>query len=195
MDLENHHRLAEAMRLAKLELRRQETAARRWTSSRIDETEVAFNIFSRLLSSDGIRAALYSLLRRTDYRYIAIFRFRAGQATSVVYVDRQNLNDLQAGEVPDTATYCCFVRERNEPFVTADAVYDSRTVGHVAREVIRAYCGVPLVTPEGGFVGTLCHYDVEPRDPEQLDPELLMRAASALVKSGQIPPYPTLAEG
>jgi len=160
------------------------------TSGDINDTAVAFNVFSRLLATEGLRAALYALLRRTDYRFIAIFRFQDGLATSVVYVDRQDLSATQAAEVPDTATYCCFARDRDTAFVTSDASADSRTQGHPARDVVRAYCGIPIFQPEGGLIGTLCHYDLEPRDPDQLDLELLLQAASAIEQSGLVPPYP-----
>lgn len=159
-------------------------------SGAVDETAVALSVFDRLLASDGPRAALYSLLRRTDYRFISIFRFRDGKATSVVHVDREKLAVVQAGEVPDTATYCCYVRDRNGAFVTADAMRDRRTQAHVAREAVRSYCGIPILTPEGELLGTLCHYDFEPRDPAQIDLELLLQAASLLARSDLIPPYP-----
>lgn len=169
----------------------QAPARRLWTAALIDQTEVAYKVFANLLETDGLRAALYSLLRRTDYRFIAIFRFQGGKATSVCYVDRQNLGDLDAGEVLDTATYCSFVRDVEGAFVTADAVRDARTLDHAARDVVRAYCGLPLVAPDGQFIGTLCHYDLVPRDPEQLDPALLVRAGRALAQSGLVPPYPS----
>ena len=184
--------LAEALRTAGHHLAdaANEPQKQPWRSSRIDQTEVAFKVFTNLLASDGVRAAMYSLLRRTDYRFIAIFRFQGGKAASVVYVDRENLNDLASGEVSDTATYCGFVRDANGAFVTADAMKDLRVTEHIARDVVRAYCGLPLVAADGTFIGTLCHYDLAPRDPEQLDPVLLVRAAAALVASGTIPAYP-----
>ena len=159
-------------------------------SGKIDPTAVAFSVFSKLLASDGLRAALYSLLRRTDYRFISIFRFKDGKATSAVHVDREDLSLLQASEVPDTATYCCYVRDGNGAFVTADTLADTRTEGHPAREAVRAYCGIPLVDAEGGFIGTLCHYDLVPRDPAQLDVALLAQVAAAIAASGLVPPYP-----
>lgn len=45
--------------------------------------------------------------------------------------------------------------------------------------------------PDGDLIGTLCHYDLLPRDPEQLDLELLLQAASALSAPGVVPPYPS----
>jgi hypothetical protein len=161
-----------------------------WPAGRIDQTAVAFSVFSKLLAAEGVRAALYSLLRRTDYRFISIFRFKDGMATSAAHVDREDLSVQQAAEVSDTATYCCYVRDGNGAFVTADALIDGRTAQHAAREAIRAYCGVPIMDPEGTLIGTLCHYDVVPRDPEQLDLELLVQASSALAAPGVVPPYP-----
>lgn len=158
----------------------------------VDQTAVAFRVFQRLLDAGDIREALYSLLRLTDYRFIAIFRFQDGRATSVVYVDREDLLATQADEVPDTATYCCYVRNGNKAFVTADALLDPRTATHVARDVVRSYCGIPIMEPEGALIGTLCHYDLVPRDPNQLDLDLLLQAASAIEQSGKVPPYPEL---
>lgn len=107
-----------------------------------------------------------------------------------MYLDRENLTVPEAGEVADTATYCCFVRDRRGAFVTADALDDSRTLGHPAREAVRAYGGIPIMDPDGQSIGTLCHYDLIARDPAQLDLELLLQAASALSAPGIVPPYP-----
>lgn len=156
----------------------------------IDPTVVAFNVFANLLSTDGIRAALYSVLRRSNYRFISIFRFRDGLATSAVHVDREDLSVTQASEVPDTATYCHYVRESGRPFVTAQASSDARTVGHPSRDVVLSYCGIPIFEPEGALIGVLCFHDVVPREPDQLDLELLVQVSSALAQSGLVPPYP-----
>ena len=159
-------------------------------TGKINPTAVAFNVFANLLETDGIRAALYSVLRLSKYRFISIFRFKDGKATSCVHVDRENLGVTQAGEVADTATYCCFVRNAERAFVTADATSDPRTAGHPARDAVRSYCGIPIFEPQGELIGTLCHYDLCPQDPEQLDLELLLQVSSALAQSGKVPPYP-----
>ncbi len=161
----------------------------------IDQTAVAFNVFASLLQSDGIRPALYAVLRRSDYRFLSIFRFQDGMATSCVLVVREILAVTQADEVADTATFCAFVRATHRPFVTADARVDSRTAGHPARDVVLAYCGVPIMESDGTLIGTLCHYDLVPRDPGQLDMGLLLQVSSALAQSGQVPPYPRLGAG
>ena len=170
-------------------------AANRQTVSdtgRIDQTVVSFNVFASLLATDGLRAALYAVLRQSDYRFISIFRFRNGKATSTVHVDREDLRVTQAAEVDDTATYCSHVRGAKGAFVTADAGVDPRTSVHPARDAVRAYCGIPIFEPDGTLLGTLCHHDVVPRDPDQLDLALLLQVSSAIAQSGLVPPYPTV---
>ena len=45
----------------------------------VEETNVAFTVFSDTLKASGLRAALAYLLSLTDYRYLAIFRFQDGR--------------------------------------------------------------------------------------------------------------------
>ena len=47
-----------------------------------------------------------------------------------------------------------------------------------------------VVAADGRFLGTLCHYDLEPRDPEQLDLQLLRQVGNVLGRSGLVPEYP-----
>ena len=152
-----------------------------------DETFVRF---AATLEAAGLRAALTYLLGLTDYRFIAIFRFEGGKANAAVYVDRDNPEVLGVEEVPANATYCCYARDARGVFSTADAMSDPRLTDHVAREVVQSYCGVPVMTPEGEILGTLCHYDVVPRDPDQVDLMLILQVASLLGRSGLVPPYP-----
>jgi GAF domain-containing protein len=154
------------------------------------DTDAHFAEFSRILADRGARDALAYLLGLSDYRFIAIFRFQNGKANAAIHFDRENPEVMSASEVPDTATYCCYVRDSKGSFKTADALADARLAQHPARAAVRAYCGVPIMNPEGGVLGTLCHYDLVPRDPAQLDMELLVRAASALQQGHHVPPYP-----
>ncbi len=152
-------------------------------------TRTAFEQFSRTLQTDGLRAGLRFLLERTDYRFIGIFRFKDGEARAVVHFDREQPAQLTSDVVPDTATYCCYVRDSAGSFTTVDSLADARTEGHPAREVVRAYCGIPVITPEGELLGTLCHYDEVPRDPAQVDLELMLQVCALLARSGQVPAY------
>ena len=153
-------------------------------------TRDAFDAFARTLETDGIRAALVYLRGLTDYRYLSIYRSRGDLARAAVHVDRDDPGATDTAEVAETATYCTFVRTSGGPFATADAPRDARLDGHPKQHALASYCGVPILTPEGELLGTLCHYDVVARDPGQLDLELLLQVASRLVQSGAIPPYP-----
>lgn len=158
--------------------------------SRTLPTRIAFDSFARRLADEGVRPALAWLLGLSDYRFIGIFRFANGKAAAAVHVDREHPQVLRSDEVPDTATYCCYVRDSRGVFTTANALLDERLDGHVAREAVAANCGVPIMNSEGAILGTLCHYDVVPRDPAQIDLPLMLQVASRLAQSGQVPPYP-----
>ena len=151
----------------------------------------AFDAFDRRLQRDGVRAALAYLVGLTDFHFIGIWRFRDGKANAAVHFDKNNPDVLVATEVPENATYCCYVRDSRGAFVTANALLDPRTEGHPAREAVPAYCGVPILDPEGVLLGTLCHYDLVPRDPSSVDLELMLQVASTLAHRGLVPPYPS----
>lgn len=146
--------------------------------------------FAVQLRGDGLRQALATLLHKTDYRYIGIWRFQDGKAKAAVHYDRENPDQLKATEVPDTATYCCFVRENGAPFKTPNALVDERLTAHPARAAVLAYCGVPVMDAAGAIVGTLCYYDVVPRDAEQIDIPAMLSIGSYLGLGGHVPPYP-----
>lgn len=154
-------------------------------------TDDAFADFERILALSGPREALASVLKRSAYRFIGIFRFQDGMASAAIHYDRDNPDVTRLDAVPESATYCCYVRDSRGMFTTVDALADERLDGHVARAVVRSYCGIPIMDPEGVLLGTLCHYDVEPRDSEQLDLPLLLQVASTLARGGHVPPYPT----
>lgn len=153
-------------------------------------TTASFNAFREKLETEGVRESLALLLRLTDYRFIGIWRFHEGRANAAVHYDRENPDVMHAVEVPESATYCCYVRDSNGVFMTAHAMLDPMTEGHPARGAVAAYCGVPLMDPEGNLLGTLCHYDAVPRDPEQVDLELMLEVASALTHGNHVPPFP-----
>jgi GAF domain-containing protein len=153
-------------------------------------TRRAFERFEETLHTQGVRAALAFIVSLSDYRFVGIFRFRDGKATAAVHVDRKKPQQLRSPEVPETATYCCYVRDSRGVFTTANALQDSRLTDHPARTDVLAYCGVPVMDAEGQLLGTLCHYDVVPRDPQQLDLPLLIQVASTLARGGHVPPYP-----
>lgn len=154
-----------------------------------ERTAEWFAGFLLILDAQGLRAALADLLTRTDYRFIAVFRFNGDRAKAVVFYDREDPSVLRVAEVAANATFCDITRRQRSTFVTDDAIADARLENHVARDQVRAYCGVPIMTPEGEFLGTLCHYDHVPRDASQIDLALMCEIASTIEQRGIIPAY------
>ena len=154
------------------------------------QTRERFDRFTSMLASAGLRDALADVASITDYRFIAIFRFQDERANAVIYYDREQPEVLGVEEVAASDTYCRLARETREAFVTSDALNDARLTDHGARASVQSYCGVPIMTPEGAVLGTLCHYDLVPRDPNQVDLALMCEIASALEQGGHLPPYP-----
>ena len=81
---------------------------------------------------------------------------------------------LKHNEVPRTISTCAYTIEQPNLFIVCDALLDSRFAGNplvTKYPQIRFYAGVPLVTPEGYAIGTLCVMDKIPRSltPEQQD--------------------------
>lgn len=99
-------------------------------------TDAAFEMFRTALKRHGVRDSLAYLVGLTDYRFIGIWRFKDGKANAAVHYDRLNPDVMHAQEVPDNATYCCYVRDSRGVFTTAHAMLDPRTVGHPARETV-----------------------------------------------------------
>ena len=153
-------------------------------------TETAFREFSDTLRQEGLRPALAYLLSLTDFRYIAIFRSNGDRANAAMYYDREHPQVLAIDEVLAAASYCQIAVETRAPFSTGDASQDPRLVSHPTRQTVQSYCGFPVITPEGEILGTLCHYDVVPRDAGQINVELMVAVVSAIEQRGLVPPYP-----
>jgi hypothetical protein len=136
--------------------------------------------FASVLNGSGLHAALAFLNGRTRHRYTGVYRFDPPLLRNVCLFDRENPPLALGGDVPMAETYCSLVGERAALFGTPNAARDERLVGHPARDVVRAYCGVPLRGGDGRCIGTLCHYDLRPRlTPDREIP--LMERAAALI--------------
>lgn len=103
-------------------------------------TQESFNTFSATLQAHGVRESLAFLVGLTEYRFIGIWRFQGGRANAAVHYDRENPTVLYTQAVPDTATYCCYVRDSKGVFMTAHALLDPGTPGHPAASRWRSHC-------------------------------------------------------
>ncbi len=74
---------------------------------------------------------------------------------------------LSSQETPRSISFCAHAIAQNELFVVPDATKDSRFSGSplvLNDPNIRFYAGMPIVSPEGFHVGTLCVLDKKPRE-------------------------------
>ena len=77
---------------------------------------------------------------------------------------------------PRAHSYCTHTIERAEPTVIADAAVDPRVkdspLAH-GPNAIRFYAAHPIESQDGYRIGSFCIYDSEPREPEEINLEVL----------------------
>lgn len=107
---------------------------------------------------------------------------------------------LEATQVSRETTFCTHaILKPSEVMVIPDARLDQRFATHpavTADQGVRFYVGVPLVTPTGEALGTLCAFDLTPHqlEPEQIEilrilsrqviAQLELRRSIAVLESG-----------
>jgi diguanylate cyclase (GGDEF)-like protein len=80
---------------------------------------------------------------------------------------------LDAKETARDVSFCTHAIEQDGPFIVRDTLLDPRFRENpmvVGSPHVRFYAGIPLRTPTGFRIGTLCVKDIKPRDvtPEQI---------------------------
>jgi PAS domain S-box-containing protein len=74
---------------------------------------------------------------------------------------------LNVTETPRSLAFCGYVILQSDIFIVRDARQDERFADHpfvVGEPCVRFYAGVPLMSPEGYAIGTICVVDFVPRD-------------------------------
>jgi GAF domain-containing protein len=89
----------------------------------------------------------------------------------------------EAGGVPRELSVCSQVVARDEPLVVEDLARDRRfSANPLLREKgLRFYAGVPLRTPSGHVIGSLCVLDYKPRKFSDQDQRLLQVSAEEVM--------------
>lgn len=108
-------------------------------------------------------------------------------AVSLVDRDRQWFKAQRGLTVRQTArdiSFCTHAIKQSEPFIVTNATRhalfgDNPLV--TGEPHIRAYAGIPLRTPEGYNVGSLCAIDTKPRDFEDHEIDVLKNFAEVVV--------------
>lgn len=91
-------------------------------------------------------------------------------AVSLIDRDRQWFKakrGLDVSETPRDISFCTHAIQTSEPFIIRDATLDSRFSENplvTGEPGIRCYAGIPLMTPDGYNVGSLCAIDTRPRE-------------------------------
>lgn len=136
--------------------------------------------FAGALSRGGVPAALALLNATVPHRYTALYRLEGAQLHSVFFHDRlgeprpEHLAVIDMGD-----SYCQYVL-RDGAFLTDNSAFDQRLDGHPYQGVMVAYHGVPVLGPGEVLLGTLCHFDTEPRGLTRAQFDLMVQAAQRL---------------
>lgn len=107
--------------------------------------------------------ALRLLNQGTPYRFTGVYTFDYPYVKSVVLFDRESPNIEIGADVVWNDAYCRMTTTTGQPLVVTDSLEDDRLKDHPVRASLRFYCGIPLRTPDGKPLGTLCHYDLAPQ--------------------------------
>ncbi len=139
----------------------------------------------KILTTQGVHEALRFLNSRASHRFTGVYRFDAPTLRNVALLDADAPSVTRGDDQPIEATYCSVVGTFERPFTTEDAGLDNRLRDHPARESVRSYCGVLLRTAAGEPFGTLCHFDLVPREVPVQEVALMEAVAPLLMRALQ----------
>ena len=91
---------------------------------------------------------------------------------------------LDSRETPSTISFCTHAVQGGEVFVVEDATKDARFAASplvTGAPFIRFYAGVPLTTPTGRRIGSLCIIDTSPRSALSVESKEAMTEMAAEV--------------
>lgn len=108
-------------------------------------------------------------------------------AISLVDAERQwfkSQRGLDVDETPRDMAFCAHTIKDTKPMIVEDAAQDPRFTENplvLGDPNIRSYLGVPLVSPDGYNIGTLCAIDTQPRTFDAQAVELLSQLAQLVI--------------
>ncbi len=92
-------------------------------------------------------------------------------------------------DAPRASTFCTYTIQHSGPFAVNDATLDPRFADNPmvkGAPYIRSYLGVPLTTPDGYNIGTLCAVDDEPRQFDRAQGEIMRKLADIVVEQFEL---------
>jgi diguanylate cyclase (GGDEF)-like protein len=96
---------------------------------------------------------------------------------------------LPGTETPRAEAFCNYTIAQHGPFAVSDARTDPRFADNpmvTGSPHIRSYLGVPLTTPDGYNVGSLCAIDNEPRHFDRSQGEIMKKLAEIVVEQFEL---------
>lgn len=116
------------------------------------------------LASRGPLAALGLLNARTRFRFTGVYRTEPPLLRNIALFDRENPALNVSGSCGRLdGTFCVFVWGSEAPYCVSDATADEGLRRYTSQDTVLSYAGVPIRSPSGQVVGTLCHFDGRPR--------------------------------
>lgn len=107
-------------------------------------------------------------------------------AVTLVHTNRQWFKARRGlpAETPRNVSFCTYAIQQPEPLIIPDAKEDPRFAENplvTGEPFIRAYMGVPLRTPDGYNIGSLCAIDTKPRDWPEHERSILINFAKVVM--------------
>ena len=108
-------------------------------------------------------------------------------AVSLIDAHRQWFKSCVGLEINETQreiSFCTHTIQARVPFIVADAATDPRFAQNplvLGEPFIRSYLGVPLTSPDGYNLGSLCAIDTRPRDFEPVQIQMLESFAALVM--------------
>ena len=135
--------------------------------------------FRSVLAREGLHAALAYLNARTSFRFTGVYQFDGVTLRSVALFDRCSPETLRGPDTPTSQTWCAITGSRGDVVEILDGRTDDRYPWMHGKPTV-AYYGVPVFDDRHEVIGTLCHFDVEPRQVAESEKPVLRTAAAVL---------------
>lgn len=138
-----------------------------------------YDKMTEALMRDGLVGALKVLNDRVPHRYSAVYRMALDDYLVIVaFVDKQ-LKPCPSFllSVHHAVSFCQFTMKHEDGFRTSNSAKDKRLDGHPYQGLVNSYHGVPFMSTDGWFKGTICHFDKAALPLSDEDFELLRLAA------------------
>ncbi len=129
------------------------------------------------LAVADLQRALEILNAGVPYRFTGVYRLEDSVLINRAIVDKRSEPLAPSlAVVPLADSFCRFVVSDGY-FQTVDSARDNRLDGSPYQGVLQSYAAAPITDSTGNFViGSLCHFDLVPRQLGDADFDLLKRA-------------------